>query len=210
MSNSEYSRLSLLAVISAIAGILATGGMIAAEFAILALPGIVTGVAALVAIRKYELSGRSLAITGIGLSVAFALLTPILHISRFRSESLPGYERIDFASVSQPKNQRLDRLVGRKVCFKGYVLYSGKTTELTTFMLSPDGNRRETDTAVLVQLPSDETWDWQPGAVAVSGTLIRNPKSKGDPKTWKFVLKVTSIRISKTPFDLAPLASGPC
>jgi hypothetical protein len=211
MSDRERAPLSLLAVFAAVFGVLAVFGLVAPEFAALAVPGIGTAVAALVAIRKYELGGRGLAMTGISLSVVFSVLTPVWHVARFQSEAPRGYERIDFASVSQPKRQRLDEFVGKKVCLKGYGLTprsSAEMTSMNSFLFSPDGDRGRPQMALLVQLPVGETWHWQWEPVAVSGVLMRNPKSAADPKAPKFVLKMHAIQLSRTRFDLAPRAPG--
>ena len=100
MTDPEYSPISSLAIVSALLGFAGVLGLLAPEFALLALPGIATGIAAGFGIRKYRLSGYRFARTGIALSLVFAFLTPVWHVTRFNSEALPGYERMDFSSLA--------------------------------------------------------------------------------------------------------------
>lgn len=209
MTNPTYSPVSSTAVVSATLGFASVLGLLEPEFAIIAVPGIGTAIAAVSAIRKYELRGRTFAQIGFTLSVAFAVLTPLWHMTRFNSEAPPGYERLDFASLAASKDQGLDRFVAKKVCLKGYGLPPNGVprAKLTEVTLSPDGNSRKTDSTVIVQLLAGDSWDWQFDAVAVSGTLVRNPNASTDPKSVKFVLQEGSVRPSKTRFCVVSRAA---
>lgn len=124
MTDREYLPISSLAVTSALLGCAGLLGLFAPEFALIALLGVGTGLAAILGIRKYRLSGDHFAKAGIALSLFFALLTPVWHVTRFNSEALPGYERIEFSSLVTA-DQNLDRLVGKNVCLKGYAIPDG-------------------------------------------------------------------------------------
>ena len=178
---------------SASLGITTALGLLAPECATIALPGIAVGFAGLAAIRKYELSGRLFAKVGITTAVVFAVITPAWHLVRFNTETLPGHERLDFASLATAKVDGLDHFLGKKVRLNGYTLPLRSSIEMTTFLISPDGNTRKTETAVIVQLTSGDAWHWHPGAVAVSGTLVHNPGVNTDPESPKFLIQQSSV-----------------
>ncbi len=205
MTDPEYSPMSSLAIVSALLGFAGLLGLVAPEFALLALPGIATGLAASFAIRKYRLNGIRLARAGIALSLIFSLLTPVWHVTRFNSEALPGYERMDFSSLATADDQHLEPLIGKKVCLKGYAIPNGMVA-VSKFFLSPDGSIKNAKKLVIVELPEGTSWDWQGGAIAVSGTLVRASTVNQDPKILRFVFRASSVRDSKTRFDLAPRA----
>ena len=209
MNNPTYSPVSSLAVVSALLGFTAVLGLLEPEFALIAVPGLGTAIAAVAAIRKYELRGRAFARIGCTLSIAVAVLTPIWHAAHFNSEALPGHERLDYASLASSKTQGLDRFVGKKVCLKGYGLSPNGLPlhKLTEFTLSPNGNSRKTDATVIVKLLAGDSWDWQFDAVAVSGTLVRNPDASTDQKSVLCLLQEGSVRPSKTRFCVVSRAA---
>lgn len=205
MTDPEYSPMSSLAIVSALLGFSGLLGLTAPEFALLALPGIATGIAAGFGIRKYRLSGDRFASAGIALSLIFAILTPVWHVTRFNSEALPEHERIDFSSLDIANDQNLEQLVGKRVCLKGYAI-PNEMIAMSTFLLSPDGSTRKAEKAVIVELPAGITWKWQYEPIAVSGSLVRASTVNPDPKIPKYVFRASSVRTSKTRFDLAQRA----
>jgi hypothetical protein len=205
MTDSEYSPISSLAIVSALLGCAGLLGLFAPEFAMLALSGIATGLAAGFRIRKYRLSGIRLARIGIALSLIFALLTPVWHVTRFNSEALPGHERIDFSSLDTANDQHLEQLVGKKVCLKGYAI-PNRLLAMDTFLLSVDGSTKKSEKAVMVELPAGTTWNWQENAIAVSGCLFRVSTNNQDSEIPKYVFRASSVRTSKTRFGLAQRA----
>lgn len=204
MTDHEYSPISSLAVASGLLGCGGSLGLFAPEFALLALPGIATGLIAISEIRKLRLSGDRFAKAGIALSLFFALLTPVWHVTRFNSEALPGHERIDFSSLVTD-DQNLDRLVGKNVCLKGYAI-PGHLRAMNRFPLSMDGSTKKLEKIVGVELPAGTTWDWQVEAIAVSGSLVRVPTDQQIPYAPKCILRARVVRPSKTRIDLAQRA----
>jgi hypothetical protein len=191
---------------STILGMVATFGLLTPELAVIALPAIAIGVAALVAIRKYELCGRPIALLGVAYSIAILLATPIWHVTRFRAESLSGYERLDFFSIAGKSADRLEPWLGRQVCLKGYAWRPSQSQELNQFVMSPDGDEDQPNSAVAVNLPPGELWHWGHAALAVSGILVKNPVHQYDPTAPKFVLNLSTVRISQTPYEVVDRA----
>ena len=133
---------------------------------------------------------------------------------RYRSESPPGYERINFGQTFQAGTMtdtpdRVAELLGRKICLKGYPFPGERSRGITQFLVTPDGNTLYTNRLVLVQLRGNETWEWKPTALAVSGTLALNPNYSETNHGPKYLLVDTTVRVSKTPFGiLARIRSG--
>lgn len=205
MTDPNYSRISSLAVVSGGLGVMAIAGLLVPECAVISLAGIGCGIAALRAIRQYELGGRALARMGVALSVVFAALTPVWHVTQFQSESLAGYERIEFATLATSADQGLDHRVGQKVCLKGYASW-GRLIETTEFELSSSGSNLKSETFVMVELVPGQTWTMHFEAIAVSGVLVPNPAVSTEPNSPKYLLRQSTIRDSKTRFGLVPRA----
>jgi hypothetical protein len=213
MTDNDYSPLSRPAIASGILGGLAVLGLAAPVFVLFALAGIACGVPGLAAVRKYELRGRAWAVAGTSLSILFAVVTPAWHVTRYRMEAVTGHERVDFGSMLQAGANGLAPLSGRKVCLKGYALWSkDDQAEVKSFLLSPDGNRNRPESSVLVELPAGEMWPWEYEALAVSGTLYPNPDAnEDDPKSPKYILRLSSVRKSRSPYGLENRSSvGRC
>jgi hypothetical protein len=202
-----YSRISSLAITSAVFGVIATFGLLAPEFAIFALPAIAIGFVALSAICKYDLCGRRIALLGIAYGVFFVLATPIWHVSRFGDEALSGYERLDFFSIAGKSADNLQPWLGCKVCLKGYAWRPSNSLELNQFVMSPDGDEDQPKSAVAVQLPPGEVWCWSHAALAVSGNLVKNPAHRYDANSPKYLLKLSAVRDSKTSYDIVGRAT---
>ncbi|MSQ97653.1 MAG: hypothetical protein EXR98_24315 [Gemmataceae bacterium] len=203
-----YSRLSFLAVISAICGITTSLGLLVPELAVVAAAGIVTGIAAIHVIRKYELCGIRLARLGVITSVVFAMATPVWHVARFNSESLPGFARLDFARLTKPDTPTLDQFVGEEICLKGYALVPNSMRATDHFLFSADGDSRKAETAVIVDLGPDQNWKWRGEPLAISGRLVSNPAALTDEALPKFVLTLVTVRPSRTRFGLTSRVPG--
>src|SRR4051812_33947091 len=99
MPDTDYSPISTLAVLSGLMGLLASFGLFEEDAIVFSLAGIMTGIPAIIRIRKYGQLGAKAAYAGISFSIAFAILAPLLHHVRYRAEAPSGYERIDFSVV---------------------------------------------------------------------------------------------------------------
>src|SRR5579864_5449301 len=143
LTEMTYSRISTLAVVSPICGIASSLGLFIAEVAALSLIGLATGAVALRSIRKYELFGRGAAVFGTVVSLSVLVATPIWHVAWFRSESLRGYARLDFASMTNEKQRAFESFVGENICLKGYAYPSGSPAEM--FVFTSNGANRSMD-----------------------------------------------------------------
>lgn len=203
----DYSPLSLLAVTSLVLGVISVLGLFFPMITLLAIPGVLFGIAALVAMRRYELHGRNLARLGICLSLVFGILAPVSYEIRFYSEALPGYKRVNFLEIMQDRKNsesHFAALVGQNVCLKGYGLLRSRNSELNAFPLSYHrrssgfGGKDNPEEIVLVILPEGKIWEWQHEAIAVSGTLVRNPAAKNNPDVPKFLLEQSAVIEART------------
>lgn len=198
----HYSPISRQAIVSFALGILCIFGLVFPLLAFLAVPGIILGITAVIAIRRYELSGQKIAWMGIQLSLVFGILTPIWYEIRFRSEALPGYRRVNFLELMKDRKKsesKLTALIGQNVCFKGYELTPSRVIERNSFRMSYQrppsgfGSKANPEDMVLVKLPEGKVWKWSYEVIAVSGTLIRNPAAQRDPEEPKFMLVQSEV-----------------
>jgi len=207
MTDFKYSPISLMAVTSLLLGVLCILGLIFPLIAIVAVPGVIFGIAAKSAIHHYELGGQKLARLGIRLSLIFGILTPVWYEIRFHSEALPGYKRVNFLEIIQDRKHsesRLAALVGQNVCLKGYALLRSRENELKSFPMSYHrtssgfGSKDDPEEIVLVKLLEGKFWKWRYEAIAVSGTLARNPDAQTDPEAPKFILEQSEVFEART------------
>ncbi len=199
-----------LAVASGMLGLVSILGLMLPVFAFFAVPGVAFGIAARVAIRKYELKGILLAKAGLTLSLIFGMVSPIWAITwyeiRFRSEALPGYRRVNFLEIMKDRKHSESRLaarVGQNVCFKGYELDPGRVKR-DTFRMSCQrpssgfGSKANPEDVVLVKLPEGKFRKWRYEMIAVSGTLVRNPAAYSQSKAPKFILEQSEVFEART------------
>ena len=105
------------------------------------------GLVALGNIKKYptELSGKSIAMIGLVLSVAILVGSPVRHIYIYYTEVPEGFERISFGSLKSRMGEpdyptpEAIKLNGKKVFLKGYIHPTSISSNTTkTFVLVPD------------------------------------------------------------------------
>jgi len=203
----NYSHFSSLAVVSVVCGVASAFGLLVPEIAAITLIGVATGAVALRSIRKYELSGRGIAVFGMAVSLFFMVITPVWHAAWFCSESPKGYTRVDFLSLTKENQRGFESFVGENICLKGYPYPA--PSAVAEFVFSSNGMTKTFDNMIIVQLPVGETWRWQSEApLAVSGTLVVNPAAAADPVQPRFRLTNSKIRPSCTRFQLANLVSN--
>lgn len=206
----NYSAVSSMAVASALLGMMSLLGLIFPLVALFAIPGILFGIAAIVAIRRYELNGLRLAKAGLTLSLIFGILSPVWAVTWFeicfRAEAVPGYTRVNFQEIMQDRKHaesRLAALVGQNVCFKGYELDPGREKR-DTFRMSCQrppsgfGGKADPEDVVQVQLPDGKFREWSNEMIAVSGTLVRNPEANSRPEAPKFILVQSEVFEART------------
>ncbi|MDF1744055.1 MAG: DUF4190 domain-containing protein [Gimesia sp.] len=207
MTDFKYSPISLMAVASALLGMMSILGLIFPLVALFAVPGVLLGIAAILAIRRYELNGLRLAKAGLTLSLIFGIVSPVWAVTWFeicfRSEALPGYKRVNFREIMQDRKHSASRLVGQNVCFKGYELYSSREKR-NSFRMSCQrppsgfGGKADLEDIALVKLLEGKFWKWRNELIAVSGRLVRNPDADHNPEAPKFILEQSEVFEART------------
>lgn len=203
--------ISALAVSAAVCALLTAAGLLLPSLLSFGVAGVGLGI---VGVRKTLPKSRvvfGLATFGVIVSGSLLIGGTVFHVVRYRSESPPGYERIDFGHTFQA-NETTDiphsirRLLGRKVCLKGYA-FSRNRVGIEEFVVTPDGNILIADRIVLVQLRAKESWEFNSRPIAVSGTLTLSPDYT--EHGLKYLLTDATVRVSMTPFGvLARVWSG--
>lgn len=198
-----FKPLSLLAVVSLIASIAGAFSFLYAPLVVLSFGAAGLAIAALAGIRRYEQSGRSLSRTSIQLSLCCMIGSPTWHLYRYQSETLPNHLRVDFEAAVV--NQGLDQFVGKNICIKGYVLTNTFEAEIEQLLLSPDGNPRKPENAVLVTVSRSGAPELDPSAV--SG-ILRVDKTHADGKR-RYVLEASKVCTANSSHMLAaPVERG--
>ncbi|HEY4311580.1 MAG TPA: DUF4190 domain-containing protein [Pirellulales bacterium] len=145
---SQYRALSVLAVASCILGLLSATSFLAwALAAIIPALGVITGIVALVRIRKNptELTGQAVAVAGIVLSILFLGAGASYLTYDYVTEVPPGYERLNYAELQpDPETQgeifppAISERSGERVFIKGYIYPGKQTTGIKQFVLCRD------------------------------------------------------------------------
>lgn len=145
--NLVYQSVSRAAVGSVVLSVLGLLSFLLVGLVLLPAVGLLLGISALIAIRKYpeELLGKPLAQTGIVLSLLTLVAAPAYHAYVYATEVPPGYERVAFASLTSPKNApdmppaHALELDGKKIFVKGYIHPTSMDAPLAKkFVLVPD------------------------------------------------------------------------
>lgn len=208
MRDDAYSPISTLAVVSGLMGLLASFGLFEQDAIVFSLAGIATGIPAIFRIRKYGQLGTNAAYAGISLSIAFAILAPLLHNARFHAEAPSGYERIDFSVVVNSKDHGLEEFVGKNVCLKGYPVFQNRMADRPSFNFSPDGDWHPSRKHVIVETGVDCEMNYD--AMAVSGILTRASVDESAADSPKYILRSHAIRAAKTRVGLTHRIRGGC
>lgn len=186
-----YRSLSRSAVLSVVLGVVSLLAFFAPPLLALAIVGLVLGLTALSAIKRFpmEYSGRGLALTGTALCGVILVTGGAWHTYVYQTEVRDGYERISFATL-QPEPGRPElvpdeavNLNGKQVFIKGYmhpgVASSGKVDH---FILVPDmgtccfgGQPKATD-MIEVVIPDDAyRVSYAPRRIKLHGTFGVSP-----------------------------------
>ena len=204
MNEMEYKRVSPLSVVALVTSVGAVASFLAPPILFCAIASMVFAALSLQTIRRYDLSGIKFAIASICIAGSTLISAPLWHSYLFRSESLPGHIRIDFAVAKISQDTALDQFANKPICLKGYVLAPSRILPMRTFQLSPNGDDTKPENTITVTLPSE--WEYQYAPVAVSGILTVNQYAK-DP-VHRYVLAAEAIHCSNTSYHLAPRAPG--
>ena len=205
MIQDDYRGLSNFAVAAIVIVPFSLVGVAIPVAAFCGFPAFFCAVVSLHEIHKYQLAGRRLALAAVVTSIIAITAIPYWHHSRYSSESLPGFQRANFAELA--KKKELDSLVGKNVCLKGYSAWeTWRSNEpMPTILLTPNGKTKQ-DT-ILVEWPRDLEWRFAFGPLAVSGTLARNPEWSEGSDVPRYILQKAVIRKSQTDYDIAPQAA---
>ena len=202
MADNDYQPLSAWSVTALLLAVLALTGLLTplATF-FFAVPAIFAAVIALFQIRKYQMVGRGLALSSMVFAGLLSILIPSWFAYLYRSEADSSYLRIDFHEVLQ--SDSFESLVGRDICLKGYPILESWTNEpLTKFFVSPDGDERQKQIAIEVDLSPEKSRIVYFEPLAVSGRLVKF-HSAAHGVQYRLVNAVA--RKSRTPFEiLAP------
>ncbi|MGN6544550.1 MAG: DUF3299 domain-containing protein [Aureliella sp.] len=142
-----YQSVSRSAVASMVLGALGLLSFVFVGLLLLPIAGLLLGISALLAIRKYpgELLGKPVAWMGVALSGFTLCGAPAYHAYVYATEVPPGYQRIAFGSLISPTGapdlppaQALE-LDGQDVFIKGYIHpTSMDSPRAKKFVLVPD------------------------------------------------------------------------
>ncbi len=200
MPEISYSRVSPFAVTSAAAGIATSLSILVPPLGLLSIIGIITGVAALIAIRRYEVGGARLARLGLVTSVVFAAAGPLWQFVAFRLEAPDGYLRLSLSDLTRKDAKvTLEDYVEENVTLKGFACYQKGPKATNEFVLSVNGDiYSKTSDKIVVELPPGQTWTWNENGIAVSGTLARLRGGWSDEFYPKFKLTQAIVRRSLT------------
>ena len=185
-SDRDYRAVSGVAVTSVALGFLSICVLLTIYLAVIPLAGILVGLYAILQIksRPKELTGRSIAVVGIVLSLTFLITGGSVAAYVYATEVPPGYTRI-FYSQLQPEEGKVDQKVpplaesldGEKVFIKGYVFPGKQRQGIKTFLLVRDkgdccfgGNPKLTD-RIQVTLADPGRLTFDPYLHKVAGTF---------------------------------------
>ncbi|MBL8814581.1 MAG: hypothetical protein JNL58_01030 [Planctomyces sp.] len=199
MADNEYQSLSAWSVTALLLAVFAISGLLTplATF-FFAVPSILAALFALFQIRKYQMIGRGLALSSMAFAGLLCVLIPSWFAYLYRSEADSSHLRIDFQEALQ--SDSFESLVGKDICIKGYPVLDSWTNEpLTKFFVSPDGDERQKQTAIEVELSPEESRVVHFEPLAVSGRLVRF-HSAAQGVQYRLVNAVA--RKSRTPFHI--------
>lgn len=186
----NYKPVPPMAPVSLVLGLLSS-------IALLSQIGIYVGALAIVVsfvswtrIRKSmgELGGKTLAMTGLFLSVVFVTSGISRHTYAYATEVPDGYERKNFYHDFSKKgfvtvkglsdyHEDVKALDGKKIFLKGYMYPTRETENLNSFVFVKDsdkccfGGEPALTDMIVVNMKEGQTVDFHDGMVAVSGTF---------------------------------------
>lgn len=142
----QYRSLSRAAVTSVILAIVSLSGMLFPSLLPLALVAVIAGCYALGVLKRRsdELTGRTLALTGIVMGLLILVGGTTLHAAIYVLEVPEGYDRITYrqlqpdAGSQAPFAATAAELNGKKVFIKGYAYPGSRMDNIRAFLLVRD------------------------------------------------------------------------
>lgn len=209
----EYHPLTPLAPLALFLGMASLAAFMWVGALVLPITGVVTGLLALWRIRQSdgEISGRPMALIGLGLSSILLATSGGFHGYVYATEVPEGYERLSFNWLAQQSpvfedgriqpSPELKAVNGKKVYVKGYMYPTGQLTGLTGFTLCKDtgeccfgGEPKITD-MIHVKMTDGLTVNHRELIlVGVAGTLRVKPKMEGGELSQLYSLEATHFR----------------
>ena len=183
-----YRALSMLAVGSAVVGLMSV--LAVAAPIMLAVPAlsVVLGVLALRSIARFpkELTGVGAAMFGIIVSVAIGASAIVWHVYDYVTEVPPGYVRVPFSTLQAdrdggPPPEDALQLNHQPIFVKGYIHPDAGLKPVNQFVLVPDmgtccfGGQPELTDMIQVSLPPGETVRYSTRHMELAGVLSVDP-----------------------------------
>ncbi len=143
----QYRALSTAAVASLIVGLLSVLALLDWTLVVIPVVGVLLALLALLKTRRHrdELTGESLAATGLVLSLLILVLGPARLTYVYITEVPDGYQRVSYAEL-QPDETQVGQIVppealdleGKKIFIKGYVYPGRQKDGIREFLLVRD------------------------------------------------------------------------
>ncbi len=190
-SQSTYKQLAPSAILTLVLGIIS---LIAASavidlniglFLIAPISGALIGFRALDSIKRYEMAGKGIAITGLSASILGLVGGLSFAGIHYATEVPEGYTRISYRDL-QPEGVELypesaEALNEQKIFMKGYMYPTSEMEGITKFILCRDngtccfGGQPKMADMVEVTLPEELAIDFRTSLVTVGGTFRVDP-----------------------------------
>ena len=143
----DYKAISRAAIFSVVVGVI---GLLAWEsiyLIVFPLLSICLGLLGLSTIRRFEdeYTGKNIALAGLALGGAMAIVAPAKHTYTYFTEVPDGFERVSFGALKSPSNapdfptEEAIKLNGQKIFLKGYIHPTSLSSKNSkSFILVPD------------------------------------------------------------------------
>lgn len=206
-----YRTLSKAAVTSIIFAVLGVLGFWAPLFVLLSFLAVCFGLVGWINVRRLpdELSGGSVAITGLVCGLLIFVGSIGFHSYVYATEVPEGYERLSFYELkpsSRSKRiftERAEELDGKKIFMKGYVRPGEKKERLSQFVLTGDfgdccfGGNPKINEVIGVKILTDQTVDYSLRLRSVVGTfrLNRNPKPTSEKDVPQIIYEIEASEV---------------
>jgi hypothetical protein len=209
----EYRPLTPLAPLALFLGLASLASFMWVGALVLPITGVLIGLLALWRIRQSEgeVSGKTMAVIGLGLSAVLLLGGGGFHGYVYATEVPEGYERLSFNWLAAQSpvyedgrlapSPELKAVNGKKVYVKGYMYPTGQLTGLTQFTLCKDtgeccfGGQPKVTDMIQVTMKDGMTVNHRELILTgVAGTLRVRPKLDAGELVSLYTLEATHFR----------------